>query len=154
MKNKLKIVDNIAVYSTGNTWITYRDVISILKNKILSGEITVTSVNYGDDFDEKYRPYTNDRYWGTNLDDYNVTLNSKLEATLSYFSVSRYSDQFENRVFKFKISFNLPENMLILFESIIENEFYYKCVNIRQKELKDIEENRIKEIGVELLKNK
>lgn len=152
--SKLKIVNNVTIYSTENTWNTYRDKISIIKSKILEGELIVSNVKYGDNFDEKYRPYNNKNNWGSNLDEYYLKLNSSMEASLSYYSISRYSSIGLNRTFKFEISFMLPKEMLVLFNSEIEREFYYKCCEIRKKELEQLEENRIKQIGRELLKQK
>lgn len=154
MLNKLKIIENISVYSTQNTWGVYKDIVHTIKNRIIDGDIKANSVKYGNDFDEKYNQYTNIKNWGTNLDEYVIKINYKLKSTISYYSVSRYSSQFENRTFKFEISFDLPKDLLSLFKSKIESEFYYKCVEIRQKELEKIEEDRIKEIGKELLKRK
>ena len=148
---KLKIVGSISVYSTGNTWQTYKDIVHRIKNRIVDGDIKVNSVKYGNEFDEKYNQYTNIKNWGTNLDEYVIKINYKLKATISYYHISRYSSQFENRTFKFEISFDLPKDLLFLFKSEIEKEFYYKCVEIREKELEKIEEDRIKEIGRELL---
>jgi hypothetical protein len=154
MIDKLKIVKNVSVYSTVNTWDTYKNIISAIKAKLLNEDIKVSSVRYRDSFDEKYRPYTNEKNWGSNLDEYTVKLDNNLKASITYFSISRYSSQFENRVFKFEISFKLPESILVLFENYIERAFYYKCCEIREKELQQIEDKRIKEIGKELLKQK
>lgn len=153
MINKLKIIGSATVYSTQNTWETYKNTVSIIRSKILSHEIVPTNVKYSNDFDEKYNPYTSGKNWGSNLDEYILTIDSKLKATISYFNINRYS-RFENRDFKFEISFDLPEDLLPLFSSAIEREFYHKCIEIHQQELEIAEENRIKEIGKELLKRK
>ena len=155
MINKLKIIGgSVTIYYTNDNWQLYRSTISIIKSKILSGEIKTTSVKYNSDFDEKYNQYNNEKNWGSNLDEYTLTVNSKYKATITYYRINRYSTQFTNREFKFEISFDLPKDLLMLFKDKIENEFYYKCVEIREKELEKIEEDRIKEIGKELLKKK
>lgn len=152
MKNKLTVIGKIKVYSHQDTWHIYRDIIQPLKNKILSGEINTKSVRYGNDFDEKYNPATNEKNWGTNLDNFDIEVDKNLNAKLSYFYVTRwaaYEDLMSN--FKFEIKFKLPENMLDLFAGHIENAFYRECVALRELELHLAEEKRIKEIGQELL---
>lgn len=153
MINKLKVIGGSAkIYYSNNNWELYKSTVLVIKSKILSGEIEISSVNYSDNFAEKYHPYTDDKNWGSNLDEYILTVDFKYKATITYYSINRYASYFENRVFKFKIDFNLPKELLVLFERDIESEFYYKCVEIREKELEKIEEDRIREIGQQLLK--
>jgi len=151
-KDKLKIIKTVTVYSTQNTWETYRDIVKLIKEKILNGGITITETNYSNEFDEKYNPYTDDRNWGTNLDRYTIEVDSTLKASISYFLCPRWSFS-DGEQFKFELQFNLPDNMLELFRDFIERDFYSKCISLREIEVNLAEEKRIKEIGKELLKN-
>lgn len=154
MLNKLKIIKNVTVYSTERTWETYKDVISVIKNNILENKIKVDKTRYIDDFAKEYNPYTNEKNWGTNLDEFIITLNDKLEATLTYYYIPRFASQFDRRQFKFQLSFTLAKEMLGLFKYEIDSKFHDKCLEIREQELEKIEINRVKEIGRELLKRK
>lgn len=154
MIEKLKILESVTAYSTENTWQQYKDIVLPIKKGIINQEIQVINVSYQDDFDEKYNPYTKDKNWGSNLDEFVIKVYSNFEAKISYYNINKYSSFNIFRNFKFEIKFNLPENLLYLFNSAIEREFYYKCAQIREKELEQIEEKRIAEIGEELLKGK
>lgn len=151
MENKLKITESVTIYSTENTWETYKGIIIPIKLAILNGQAKVTDVKYSNDFDKKYKPYANENNWGSNLDEFKVKIYSNYEAVFSYYRTDRYS-QFSRRDLKFEISFTFPKNMLALVANEIEREFHYKCCEIREEELEQIEEARIKEIGEELLK--
>ena len=148
--NKLKIIGNVSIYSDENTYDTYKNIISPIKEKLISKEIEALEVDYIDNFQKEYKPFTNSKNWGSNLDIFEIELNKNLEATISSSSFDRYST-FSSRVFKFKISFNLPENLIGLFTNEIDKAFYLRCVNIYESEIESAEEKRIKEIGKELL---
>lgn len=151
LQKKLKIVESITAFSSKDTWNVYKDVISPIKSKIINDEITVLSVKYRDEFYEKYKPYTEDKNWGCNLDDFSIKLNSDLKGEITFYKVDSWTKMED---FIVTVEFNLPKNLLVLFEDYIEQEFYIKCSKIRQKELEKIEEDRIREIGKELLKIK
>jgi len=153
MKNKLKIIGSISVYSTQNSWEIFRDIVKPIKEGIISGEIKVSDIRYANEFDKEYNPYTNESNWGTNLDEFHVKVNKDLKASISYFYIPRWSSFSEKRDFKFDISFKLPEKMLSLFKHTIDQEFHYKCSELRQMEIEFAEQKRIKEIGQELLNN-
>ena len=101
MLNKLKIIGRVNTYSTENTWETYKNIISPIKSELIKGSIKAKSVKYQDEFNEKYNPYTKENNWGSNLDEYIITLNSKLEATIVYYQIRRYSNYELRRNFKF-----------------------------------------------------
>ena len=150
---KLKIIGNVTIYSTANSWHIYRDIISVIKAAVLNSEIKVLNVKYKDDFDEKYHPYTKENNWGGNLDEFTLQLDSEMNCVFKYYSINDYS-RFFNRQFKFELEFKLPKKFLKLFESEINRRFQYKCEEIRETELKLIEKLAIERIAQNLLKSK
>lgn len=150
MEKMLKIVGSVTEYSTSNTWEKYKTLILPLKQAILKEEIKVISSKYDSDFNKEYYPYTKEKSWGSNLNEYTLTLDSKFNCELRYYKINNFSEFF-NRTHKFTLTFKLPKKFLPLFKNAIESNFHYKCMEIYQQEVKTAEEKRIKEIGNELL---
>ena len=153
MKNKLKIIGNVSIYCNGNSYGDYSEIVSPIKQKIITNEIKPLSVKYCDDFTKEYYPVSKDKSWGSNLDEFVLKLDGNLNLEIEHHKIDSWSE-FNYRKFVFSVKVKSPIDMLILFKSEIERKFYQKCFDLRQQEIQSEEDKRIKEIGIELLKNK
>jgi hypothetical protein len=148
---KLKIIGSTTIYSTENTWETYREFISPLRNKIIKGEIDLKNIKYQDSFDENYKKVTTESGWGSNLDEYTLVIDSKLNVEMRYYKVKNFYSTGYQRDLKWTVGFKLPKTFLPQITKKIESDFYYHCFDLHEKELQIAKEKRIKEIQQELL---
>jgi hypothetical protein len=148
---KLKIIGSTTIYSTENTWDTYRNFISPLRDKIVKEEIVLKNTKYLNSFDEEYRKVTTESGWGSNLDEYLVKIDSKLNVEMRYHKVKNFYSTGYQRELVWIAEFKLPKTFLPQITKKIESDFYYHCFDLHEQELQIAKEKRIKEIQQELL---
>lgn len=150
----LKVLGDVAIYSSSSTWEVYKSLVTPVRERILSGNFEVTDVRYGNTFNESYRKYTEEKNWGSNLDVYTLTVDSDLFCSLRYdrdrrVGVDRY--EFEH---VFTVYFMMPSGFLLENQSLragIERKFKNHCRRLQEEAEEARREAEVRGISIALL---
>ena len=150
----LKVLDDVAVYSDRDTWEVYKNLITPVRERILSGDFEVAKVKYSNMFNESYRKYTEEKNWGSNLDTYTLTVDSDLSCSLRYDRVQYVGSERYTSEHVFTVYFLMPVGFLLENQSLrarIERKFRNHCQRLQEEAEEKRREAEVRGIGIALL---